>query len=337
MEGASMELGALAHHVLLPATAGCELTPVLGDLLRRGCRSILLGETREEYVAREMTPERVRSESRAGVRGFVERAREAAGGGVVIAADCEVGGIERFRAFAPLPEPAEAVAMSSAALADRVAQAGADLRDLGVNLALGPVVDVVCGPNPWLERRNLGPDHIVVGRVGAAVVEGLRRAGVAAAVKHFPGHPTLPGDPAVDEAVESTVSLDELRERDLPPFKAAIDAGARVVMLGPAVIPALDPLRAASLSPRVIELLRGECGFGGVIVTDDLDARSILGDRTLGAAACAALAAGADLLLVAAEGAAECAAAIVEAVERDDVPRERLAKAVDRVRQLVPA
>jgi len=116
-----------------------------------------------------------------------------------------------------------------------------------------------------------------------------------------------------------------------------IGAGVHAIMLSPAVVTAIDGTRPASLSPAVIGFLRKELGFEGTIITDDLDARSILRDSDLGAVAVEALAAGADLLLVGEERATECAAAIATAAEAGVLQPERLQRAAANVRRLARA
>jgi beta-N-acetylhexosaminidase len=299
----SRQIDTLAHAVLLPAVAGLDVD-ALAPLLDRGCRAVLLGETRAEYLAREMSAERVAEETREAVQQVVAELQAHTDGALLVAVDHEVVGIRRFAHLLP-PD------------------VGHGLRELGVNVVLGPIVDVVRGPNPWLAGRNLGSDPEDVAFAGRAAVEELQAAGVAAVAKHYPGHSTLVDDPAVSPAV-LTAPLEEL------PFAAVIDAGVRGIMLGPAVVVALDPSEAASCSTAVVRRIREQLGFEGTLVSDDLDAAGILRGRTVGEAAVASLSAGADLLLVGAEAAPEAAAALAAAV-----PEERLAEAAHRVGQLV--
>lgn len=327
----------LAHEVLLPATAASELTPRLGELLAGGCRSILLGETRDEYLQRAMSAERRAKESAEGILRLVEDARSLASDGkLLVAIDHELAGIQRFEhLIGVLPSVTEASAMPSAELVDRVRASAESLSALGVTVVLGPIVDVVRGSNSWLAGRNLGADSQAVGRIGASVVEGLQAGGVAACVKHFPGNPVVTADPAVEEAEVRSTSV-ELETLDLPPFRRTLASGARAVMLAPTVVPVVDGQRSASLSPLVIELLRDRLGFQGAVVTDDLDARSIVRGRDLGAVAVDAIGAGADLLLVGEDGAAVCAQAIADACGAA-FTLERLSQAAERVRELCNA
>jgi beta-N-acetylhexosaminidase len=300
----------LAHAVLLPAVAGLDTT-ALEPLLDRGCRAVLLGETRAEYLARAMSPERVAAETAELVRETIAALRAHTSDELLVAVDHEVVGIRRFGHLLQPDAPAE------------------ELRELGVNVALGPIVDVVRGENPWLSGRNLGPDAGAVAEAGRAAVEELQAAGVAAVAKHYPGHPVLPDDPAVLPAVLRG-PLDGVEE----PFEAVVAAGVRGMMLGPAVVEAVDPAEAASCSRAVVQLAREQLGFRGTLVSDDLDAAGILRGRTVGEAAVASLGAGADLLLIAAEAAPECADALIRAVTEGRIGEERLIEAVASVGRL---
>ena len=319
----------LAHAVLLPAVADLG-SAALAPLLERGCRAVLLGETRAEYLARAMSSERVAHETSEMVRQQTTALRERAADELLVAVDHEVVGIRRFAHLLP---PERGVAPEE--VREGATEAGRRLRALGVNVVLGPIVDVVRGAQPWLSGRNLGPDPAVVAATGRAAVEGLHAAGVAAVAKHYPGHAVLVDDPAVSPATLRT-PLDELNGADEEPFAAVVDAGVRGIMLGPAVVEAVDPSEAASCSAAVVRRLRERLGFRGALVSDDLDAVGILRGRRVGDAAVASLAAGTDLLLVAVTATAACAAAIAAAVAGGRISAERLAEAAARVGRLSP-
>jgi beta-N-acetylhexosaminidase len=320
----------LAHAVLLPAVADLDFA-ALGLLLDNGCRAVLLGETRTEYLARAMSPRRVAEETPELVSKLTTALRARAPEELLVAVDHEVGGIRRFAHLLPKDDGSTADEMR-----DSAAEAGRRLRELGVNVVLGPIVDVVRGENPWLSRRNLGPAPGVVAAAGRAAVEGLQAGGVSAVAKHYPGHAVVVDDPAVSPAVVRT-PLAELDDPDEAPFAAVVAAGVRGIMLGPAVVEAVDRSEAASCSAAVVARARGRLGFGGALVTDDLDAVGILRGRRVGDAAVAALAAGADLLLVAAAAAGECATAVATAVAGGRLPVERLIEAAARTGRLAPA
>ncbi|CAM5598270.1 Beta-hexosaminidase [Streptomyces fumanus] len=158
------------------------------------------------------------------------------------------------------------------------AELGRRLAACGVNLDWAPSADVNANPdNPVIGVRSFGADPALVARHTAAYVTGLQSAGVAACTKHFPGH----GDTAVDShhavpRIDADATV--LAERDLVPFRAAIEAGTRAVMSAHILAPALDPDHPGTLSRRIlIELLRGELGYDGLIVTDGIEMRAIAG------------------------------------------------------------
>lgn len=215
---------------------------------------------------------------------------------------------------------------------------GSDLRRAGVDVDFAPSVDVNSDiRNPVIGVRSFGADPEAVARHGAAFVRGLRAAGVAATAKHFPGHGATTVDShlglPVIEADEET-----FRRRDLPPFAAAVEAGAELVMTSHVVFPALDDA-PATLSRRLLQdLLRDQLGFDGVVVSDALDMAGVRAAHGIAEAAALAMAAGCDLLLIGAEDGEEHCAAIRAAITRHlhegRLTEERLHEATGRVTAL---
>ena len=147
------------------------------------------------------------------------------------------------------------------ALAERVAGATArELRALGVNVNYAPVCDVADNPaNPALGIRSFGDDPEAVGRLAAATVRGLQGDGVAATAKHFPGA----GDTAVDphHGLPLVPRTDaELAARELVPFRAALEAGVRMVMTGHFALPGQPRSRPACLPRSCATSSAGSCG-----------------------------------------------------------------------------
>lgn len=183
---------------------------------------------------------------------------------------------------------------------DATTATGAELarrvRGIGGNVILGPVADVNTDPrNPVIGVRAFGADEELVSRHAVATLQGIQEAGVAACVKHFPGH----GDTHLDShhaLPEITLDIEEYERVHLAPFRAAIAAGVDAVMTAHIVVPAWGP-QPATLNPAVLGALR-ELGFEGVIVTDALDMAAIRETVGLGGGAAQALAAGADLLCI---------------------------------------
>jgi len=193
-------------------------------------------------------------------------------------------------------------------LAERVGAAiGAELRAMGVNLVYAPVCDLATNPrNPVVGIRSFGDEPAAVGALAAATVRGIQSAGVAATIKHLPGH----GEPGGDSHLGLPVierTRDELFTRELVPFRAAIAAGARVAMAGHLAVPGLTGRRdvPATLAREIVtDLLRGELGFDGLAVSDALDMGGVRGDDG-GPDVAGALRAGIDLLLCGPDPAAQ--------------------------------
>jgi beta-N-acetylhexosaminidase len=317
-----------AHTVLLPVVAELTVAPWLRDLLRRGTRSVLLGETRAEYVARTMAPERRAGESAVDFTTFVADVRDGIDEPVLVAVDQEPWGIARLHDLAPAFPAADALGdMPDEEIAAAGAAVASAARRLGVNMFLSPVLDVLSGANPWLAGRTLRFGHDEVGRIGAAFVTGVQSAGVIAVAKHFPGHPELALDPALHDTTLSGGTP------DLDPFHQVVKAGVRAIMVGPVVVAAIDPREPASTSATTVRLLREELGFDGMIVSDDLDTPSTTRGRALLDTVMAALDAGVDLLLLpGGPHLSELAARIATRAETDTRFSTRLAEAAGRVR-----
>jgi beta-N-acetylhexosaminidase len=172
-----------------------------------------------------------------------------------------------------------------------------DLARAGVNVNLAPVADVA-QPGSVMTGRAFATD--VPGNVVTASRE-LLHAGVLPTAKHFPGFGRATEN-TDDAPVTIDASRDEL-ETDLEPFRAAIDADVPLIMASHALYPALDPEYIASQSPAILQdLLRGELGFDGVVITDSLEAEAVLARSSVEVAAERSLAGGADLLLMTGRG-----------------------------------
>ena len=261
-----------------------------------------------------------------------------AGDDVLTATDEEGGDVTRLHRRTGSPHPGNAAlgAADDVTLTEAVAGAiGAELAATGVDLDLAPAVDVNSNPdNPVIGVRSFGSDPALVARHTTAYVVGLQAAGVGACGKHWPGH----GDTAVDSHLGLPVveaPLDQLRRRELVPFTAAVDAGAVAVMTSHVLLPALDPNLPATFSRPVVDLLRRDLGFDGLLVSDALDMKGASAGRGEPAAAVLALSAGVDLLCLGADKDESLLdavqAAIVGAVRSGDLAQERLAEAAGRV------
>ena len=248
-----------------------------------------------------------------------------------VAVDQEGGAVFSAPWVAPQPAAARVGARGDPAEARAVAEEmGRQLLRAGVNTDLAPVVDT--GFGAAIGARSFGEDPELVARMGAAAVEGFEEAGVVSAAKHFPNHGAATSDSHESRPVVNH-DLATLRSHDLPPFEAAIAAGVPMVMVGHLIYPAIDPERPASLSPEAIGMLRGELGFDGVVVTDDLAMAGATGGGPPARAAVEAVKAGADLLIVSSlpEQQADAYDAVLEAVESGEIKRGRIEASVERI------
>jgi beta-N-acetylhexosaminidase len=220
---------------------------------------------------------------------------------LLIAADQEGGQLMAVGDATPFPGNMALGATRSEELSRRVGHAlGLECAALGINVDFAPVADVNNNPkNPVVGTRSFGEDPRLVARLGAAMIEGLQAAGVAATAKHFPGH----GDTASDSHHGAPViphGLDRLRAIELPPFRAAIRAGVKLMMSAHIALPRLNDgePRPGTLSRSILTgLLRQDLGYDGLIVTDAMDMHALDQGPGLAAEAMAAIAAGADLLI----------------------------------------
>jgi beta-N-acetylhexosaminidase len=260
----------------------------------------------------------------------------------IIAVDEEGGDVTRLYQDRGAPFPGNALLgrLDDVALTERVgAQVGWELRAVGMNLALAPDADINSNPNnPVIGVRSFGTDPHAVARHVAAWTRGVQSTGVAACAKHFPGH----GDTATDSHHELPVihtDAQTLHVRELAPFRAAIDAGARTVMTSHIVVPAYETDEPATFSRRLLtDMLRNELGFTGVIVTDALDMAGASARKGIPGAAVAALAAGAELLCIGTKNTDEQLDAILVAIDAavsdGTLPSESVEAAAAHVRAL---
>ena len=248
-----------------------------------------------------------------------------------VAVDQEGGDIASAPWVAPEPAAAEVGSRGDPQEArDAAARMGRQLMKAGVNTDLAPVVDT--GFGAAIGNRAYGDDPGLVARMGRAAVRGFEDTGVVSAAKHFPNHGAANSDSHVSLPVVRH-DAQTVRSYDLPPFEAAIDAGVPMVMVGHLVYPAIDPDHPASLSRNAISMLRGDLGFNGVVLTDDLAMQGANGGGLPAKAAVEAVEAGADLLLISSvpQQQADAYDAVKEAVESGEIPRSRIEKSVKRL------
>ncbi|HVL03460.1 MAG TPA: glycoside hydrolase family 3 N-terminal domain-containing protein, partial [Acidimicrobiales bacterium] len=264
------------------------------------------------------------------VRALVDGLRRQSPQRLLVSVDEEGGRVSRLRPIiGATPSARQLGQRPRTEIVATAAERGATLDDLGFDLILAPVVDADGGAaNGAIGDRSFASTPTEAGRHAGAYVEGLRRAGVAATVKHFPGQGGL--DDSHDGTVVFDAPLDEVEATAAAGFGPALDAGAPAVMMSHVTFPALGPL-PASLEPAAYRLLRS-LGFDGVAVTDAINMSAVTDQWSLPEAAVMALGAGADLV-VATPGheATAMRDAIVAAVADGRLPEHRLNEAVARV------
>ncbi len=248
-----------------------------------------------------------------------------------VMASQEGGEVNSFPDLPPTALPADLGSAGEAGAAAR--ESAAALRDLGLNGVLGPVVDVGLESGSALGARVYSDEPDEVAAYADATVRAYRQEHVFSAVKHFPGLGAA--DQSTEEGPATVgLGLDELGERDLIPFEAAIAAGVPGVVTSHALYPFDDFTVPASLSSNVnTKLLRRELRFKGVSITDDLADPAITVIDSVPDAAVQAIRAGADMLYISGNVADQQSAyvAVLRAVQRGRIPRRRLDEAIGRI------
>lgn len=179
-------------------------------------------------------------------------------------------------------------------------QIGAYLADLGFNLDFAPVADVLTNPeNTVVARRSFGSGGAVTAAFSNEVMRGLRAHGIHGVLKHFPGHGGTLAD-SHEGYAETERTPEELMAEDFVPFKEGIEAGAEFIMAGHIAAPKVtgDNTPASFSHQLLTEVLRGQLGFDGIVITDALNMGAVTAAYSPAEAAVRALAAGSDMLLM---------------------------------------
>ena len=271
------------------------------------------------------------------VRAAVDQLQAAAELPLQVAVDQEGGYVQSLRGpgFDDVPTAVGQGRMDPAALRAAVTGWATQLRNAGITMDLAPVADVVPAgteqdnPSIGANDRQYGSDPAQVAGVVATVVGALQDAGLVATAKHFPGLGRVPVDTDTQSgAVDPQTGPDDPA---LAPFAAAVTAGAGAVMVSSARYPQLDPDRPAVFSARVVDLLRDQLDFDGVVVSDDLATEAVAG-VPVGQRAVDAVTAGVDVLLtVQPADAAPLLQALVDGAATDPVLAARVTESAGRV------
>lgn len=270
---------------------------------------------------------------------LTQMCHEAAKYPILIGIDQEGGSVARLqKGFAQSPGAMALGASGSEALAFRVSEVLAtEMRALGINWDYAPVVDITHDiRNPSVGTRSLGTDKDEVGRLARAEIHGFQAGGIAACAKHFPGLGNTPIDTHADLAVID-VPLEYLWDNDMVPFRAAVEAGVRTVMVTHVKFESLDNQYPATLSPIIAkQLLRDKIGFTGLTTTDCMEMGAITKHYSPGESAVLAALAGHDLILFSHTVALQEAAyeGLLNAARSGRLPIEVVDASVERIRAL---
>lgn len=252
-----------------------------------------------------------------------------------LSADQEGGSVLRIREGASLLPSAMGLGrLGPDAVREAARICGTEMRAMGLNMNLAPVLDINIRENPGIGIRSYGESAELVAQSGEACVRGLEQAGALACAKHFPGKGAAKLDAHLDLPVLDR-TLEELREHELVPFGAALTAGVSAVMTSHCVYSRIDD-RPATMSRKVLtDLLRGELGFDGILITDDMEMGAISRYHEGTEACIAAFAAGADQILICKDNGLQerTVDALVSALKRGDVSMSRLEESLARIRR----
>lgn len=209
---------------------------------------------------------------------------------------------------------------------------GTELSAAGFNLDFAPVADVITNPNNTeIGDRSFSTDANVAASMVETMVTGLHDGGTGACLKHFPGHGSTESDSHLGSSVTQR-TLDELRQTELIPFRAGIEAGVDMVMISHMSAPNITGDNTpCDLSETIVtDLLRGELGFDGVVITDSHEMGAITQYYTPGEAAVLAVRAGCDIILMP-DDLAAAAQALLYAVESGELTERRIDESILRI------
>lgn len=217
----------------------------------------------------------------------------------LIAVDQEGGSVARLRSPDFFEPPAAAEITGPAQAAEYAEITASELVSLGISMNMAPVMDVAePAGKSVMDGRCFGSDPGFVAESGAAVIHGMQKKGVMAVAKHFPGIGRTVTDSHLD-LPDLDTSFQELESRDLLPFERAIRSGSAGIMLSHVRYTALDSIWPASLSRRIArDLLRGQMGYDGLVITDDLEMGAIANHYSMQEAASRILEAEIDMALI---------------------------------------
>lgn len=254
-----------------------------------------------------------------------------------LAVDEEGGTVARVADALELEDVGDMADIGAAGDANAAYEAGQTigtyLKKYGFNLDFAPVADVLTNPdNTVIGKRSFGSDPAVVSQMVSSAVKGIQESGVSACIKHFPGHGDTAGD-SHEGSVETTRSLEEMQAAEFLPFAAGMEAGVDMIMAGHISAPNLadgDSMPASMNETILTDILRGQLGYNGIIITDAMNMASITEYYTADEAAIKALKAGADMILMP-EDFVTAYEGVIAAVQDGTIDERRINDSLKRV------
>ncbi len=310
---------------------------IVAKLGANGPDAALLQRVRKGRVGGVIAFESDAQKLKADVQRLQAAANDGGNPALLVMVDQEGGDVKRLKAGPPEISPAELGKSGDEGQSkDQGQKTGSYLKGLGVNVDLAPVLDVSQPETAnSIKSRTFGSDPAVVSKVGVAFAQGLQDGGAVATAKHFPGLGRATVN--TDDRATSIAATSAQLQSDLSPFRAAVDGGVGMVMISTASYPTLGAQKPAAFSPTIVKsLLRGQLGFDGVTITDDLESPAVTSTLPPIVAAVSALEAGEDLLLYAtSENASQKVfGQLVREVKSGQLDRTVVQAAYDRITSL---
>jgi beta-N-acetylhexosaminidase len=326
--------GSSEKSVGLKRLVGQSIVAKLGS---KGPDQALLQRVKEGRVGGVIAFNKDANKLKAEIATLQQAARDGGAPPLLVMVDQEGGDVKRLPQGPPNASPAQLGKSGDEGQAhDQGKATGSYLRGLGINVDLAPVLDVAhANTADTIKSRTFGTDPAVVTKVGVAFAQGLQDGGVVATAKHFPGlgRATVSTD---DRPTDIAATSDQL-QTDLEPFKGALAAGVKMMMVSTAGYPTLGSKKQAAFSAAIVSgLLRRQLGFDGVVITDDLESPAVTDTTSPVVAASSAMKAGDDMLLYATSTAASDRAfrSLVQEVKSGNLNRSLFQSAYDRITSL---
>ena len=314
------DLHRLAARLVGIGFVGTSLPVEARDLIRRGVRNCIL-------FARNIEDPQQLAELNLQIKTL-------AGDPMMMSVDQEGGRVLRMREpFTLIPAMRQVGQAGDEKLAYEIGRVVArEIRAVNFDMNLAPVCDVDSNPgNPVISSRSFGQTPELVAQLAAALVRGIQSQGVGACAKHFPGHGDTIKDSHHDLPTLPSHDMARMNEIELPPFEAAIKSGVAGVMTAHVIYSPIDPNYPGTMSKTILGgILRKQLGFGGLVVSDDMQMKAIADHYGFDDAVVRAVDAGVDLLWIChtTELQSRAIDCIIKAVERGALSVRRLEEAV---------